>query len=417
MYAQNLHRNVIFKGGKVSALPFSSFDSQNPEDLWKWMDHQRNQGVELLAIPHNANISDGMMYALKTFDGDEIDKEYITTRLRNEPVNEVVQIKGQSMSHPDLSPNDEFADFELYQFGFGLGTDQKILSPNGANVRQAFNNGLAINQKLGANPFQFGIIGSTDSHNGGSNVEENNPMGRSGNKDATPEVRLKKDAAGIISRRASVAGLAAVWATENTRDAIYKALERKEVYATSGPRIKIRFFASSDWKEVSPLTPKWDSLAYQLGAPMGSEIGNLVSSPSFLISAIKDPEGANLDRIQVVKGWVDINGKTHEKIYNVAWSDDRVLDEDGNLQAVGNTVDLTNASYTNDVGAVHLQTTWSDPQFDNKQHAYYYLRVLEIPTPRWTTYDAISIGADLPDDVPATIQERAWSSPIWYTPN
>lgn len=416
-YAQNLHRNVIFKGGKVSALPFSSFDSQYPEDLWKWMDHQRDQGVELLAIPHNANISDGRMYALETFEGKEIDADYIAARMRNEPVNEVVQIKGQSMSHPALSPNDEFADFELYQFGLGQANDRKILDPNGANVRQALTNGLKISQEKGANPFQFGIIGSSDSHNGGTNVEEDNQIGRSGDKDPTATDRLRQDDAGIVSRRASVAGLAAVWAKENTRDAIFEALERKEVYATSGPRMKVRFFASSYWGDLSIETERWDSLAYTRGIPMGSQIDKLEKSPSFLISAIKDPEGANLDRVQVVKGWVDQSGQTFEKIYDVAWSDDRPIDESGRLSPVGNSVNLENATYTNDIGAVHLQTKWTDPEFNGSLHSYYYLRVLEIPTPRWTTYDAVAIGVDLPEDVPSVIQERAWSSPIWYNPN
>tara|TARA_B100000497_G_C7682745_1_gene413238 strand:- start:679 stop:2562 length:1884 start_codon:yes stop_codon:yes gene_type:complete len=415
-YAQNLHRNVIFKGGKVSGLPFSSFDSQNPEDLWEWMANQRNQGVELLAIPHNANISDGRMYALNTFDGDKLTAKYIETRLRNEPVNEVVQIKGQSMAHPLLAPKDEFADFEVYQYSLGQGNNRKKLKTEGAYVRQAFKNGLAIHQKFGQNPFQFGIIGSTDSHNGGPNVEENNNIGRSGTKDINAEHRLRKDKGGEVTRKTSVAGLAAVWAKENTRESIYEALERKEVYATSGPRIQLRFFASEDWQNVDFDNEKWDSLANHNGVPMGSQISKGEVSPSFLISAVKDVDGANLDRAQVIKGWIDQEGQTHERIYDVAWSEGRSMDSEGNLPLVGNTVNIENATFTNDIGAISLQTFWSDPDFNPKFSSFYYIRVLEIPTPRWTTFDAVSLGVEVPDDVPSSIQERAWSSPIWYEP-
>ena len=415
-YAQNLHRNVIFKGGKVSALPFSSFDSQNPEKLWEWMEAQRNTGVELLAIPHNANISDGRMYAFNTFEGKSLSSDYIKTRLRNEPVSEVVQIKGQSMAHPILSPNDEFADFSVYQYALGIGDNRKEVPAQGAFVRQAFKDGLSIEKEYGQNPFQFGIIGSSDSHNGGPNVEENNNIGRSGTKDLTPEQRLRNDKGGMITRKTSVAGLAAVWATENTREAIYEALERKEVYATSGPRIRVRFFASSHWDSLNVNDTNWDSLAYSKGVPMGSEMSGLKDSPSFLISAVKDPDGANLDRIQVIKGWLDESGKSQEKIFNVAWSDGRDMDENGKIPAVGNTVDIRSASYTNDIGAVSLMTKWTDPEFSPNSYAFYYIRVLEIPTPRWTTFDAVRNGLELPDDVPSSHQERAWSSPIWYKP-
>ena len=415
-YAQNLHRNVIYKGGKVSPVPFSSFDSQNPEKLWEWMEVQRDHNIELLAIPHNANISDGRMYALKTFGGSRLNKDYVETRMRNEPVSEVVQIKGQSMTHPLLSPKDEFADFEIYQYALGQGDPRKEVKPLGGFVREAFKNGLLVEQKLGINPFEFGVIGSSDSHNGGPNVEENNNIGKSGMKDPTPEVRLKNDKAGPRNRKSSVAGLAAVWAHENTREAIYEALEKKEVYATSGPRMSVRFFASTDWKDFHFEHSQWDSLAYEYGKPMGSSLGRETNPPKFMVLAVKDADGANLDRIQMIKGWIDKDGNTQEKIYNIAWSGNRKVDSEGNLPSVGNTVDEADATYTNDIGAVSLHTIWEDPSFDPNLPSFYYVRVLEIPTPRWTTFDAVAIGYDLPREVPSSIQERAWTSPIWYQP-
>ena len=415
-----MHRNVIFKGGKVAGLPFSSFDSQNPEDLWKWMEVQREKGIEVMAIPHNANISDGNMYALETYDGNAIDLAYTQTRMRNEPVSEVLQIKGQSMAHPALSPNDEFADFEVYQHTLGRSEPRVQSSPKGGFVREAYKDGLAIAQKVGGNPYQFGMIGSTDCHNGVSNIDENNNIGKSGVQDHTPEVRLSDTPASTRNREASVAGVAGVWAKENTREAIFESFQRKEVFATSGPRIKVRFFASWDWDTLNLEQPNWALKAYELGVPMGGDLNRSPSTvhrpPSFLITALKDGEGANLDRIQVIKGWVDTEGKTYEKIFNVAWSDNRKLDTNEHLPAVGNTVNTATATYSNDIGAVSLSTIWTDPTFDADLPAFYYLRVLEIPTPRWTTYDAVALGVDLPRENAPTIQERAWSSPIWYKP-
>lgn len=415
-YAQNLHRNVIFKGGKVAGIPFSSFDSQNPEDLWKWMELQRSRGIELLAIPHNANMSDGAMYALTTFDGDAIDLAYTQARIKNEPVNEVVQIKGQSMAHPALAPNDEFADFEVHEHCLGRGEPRYQGQPENSYAREALKNGLAISQQVGGNPFKFGVIGSSDCHNGASNTEEDNHVGKSGNQDATPQQRLENSAAAARNRETSVAGLAGVWATENTREAIFEAMERKEVFATSGPRIKIRFFGGWNFTDSIFVKENWLASAYSNGVPMGGDLVTSSGVPNFIIQAVKDAEGANLDRVQVIKGWLDENGQPQEKIFDVAWSDDRVLDANNKLPSVGNTVDLETATYTNDIGAVTLQTVWSDPEFKTDTPAFYYLRVLQIPTPRWTTYDAVRIEEELPDDVPAIIQERAWSSPIWYTP-
>ena len=421
-YAQNLHRNVIFKGGKVAGIPFSSFDSQNPEDLWQWMERQRENDIELLAIPHNGNISDGRMYAQTTFDGDAIDLEYTQTRMRNEPVNEVAQNKGQSMAHPALSPNDEFADFEVYQHTLGAGDPRKQGQVKGGFVREAFKNGLTIEQKTRGNPYKFGVIGSSDTHNAASQVEENNSFGKSGTNDPTPEFRMTDTKSGPRHRQTSVGGLAGVWATENTREAIFEAFQRKEVFATSGTRMKVRFFASWDFDTLNMEQENWELAAYQLGVPMGSDlVGSQQSAanndaPTFLIAAIKDSEGANLDRVQIVKGWVDENGQTFEKIFDVAWSDNRIVDANGKLPTVGNTVNTTTATYTNDIGAVALQTTWTDPEFNPAISAFYYVRALEIPTPRWTTFEAIQVGVPLPKEAHPTLQERAWSSPIWYKP-
>jgi len=418
MYAKNMHRNVIFKGGKVSGMPFSSFDSQNPEDLWKWMELQRTKGIDLMAIPHNANISDGKMFAPTTNDGNKMDVAYTQARMRNEPVAEVTQIKGTSMAHPALSPNDEFADFEIYQYTLGRSEPRVQSQPKGSFVREAFKDGLALAQDIGGNPFKFGVIGSTDCHNGASNIEEDNQIGKSGLQDPTPEVRMSDMKSGERIRKGAVGGVAGVWAKENTREAIFEAFQRKEVFATSGPRIKVRFFASWDFDTLSFEQSNWDSLAYEAGVPMGGDLDKVVTNsqktPSFLIAATKDSEGANLDRVQIIKGWVDKDGQTQEKIFNVAWSNNREQSADGNIPVVGNTVDVKTATYTNNIGAISLQTIWEDPEFDASLSAFYYLRVLEIPTPRWTTYDAAELKVDLPTEVPATIQERAWSSPIWY---
>jgi len=418
-FARNMHRNVIYRGGKVSNLPFSSFNSQDPEDLWAWMDKERAKGIDLMAIPHNANMSDGLMYSLKTMSGKEMTSAYAQNRARNEIINEVVQIKGQSMSHPALAPNDEFADFEVYGYTFSNGVPPPS-NPKGSYVREALKNGLAIEKKLGTNPFKFGLIGSSDGHNSASSVEENNHFGKLGNIDATPAARVGKNDKFLRAKYFSAAGLAGVWAKENTREAIYDGLESKETFATSGPRIQVRFFAGYYYNSSAMDKEDWVKDAYENGVAMGSDLGvgprKLNSTPSFLIWATKDAEGANLDRIQVVKGYLDADGNTREKIFNVVWAGDRTKDADGNLAAIGNTVDVPNATYTNDIGAVNLQAIWTDPAFDASQSAFYYLRVLEIPTPRWSTYDSFNLGMVPPDDLPKFIQERAWSSPIWYTP-
>ena len=419
-YAQNLHRNVVFKGGKVSGIPFSAFNSQDPEDLWTWMDKERAKGIDVMAIPHNANMSNGLMYDTETFSGQALTAEYAQSRSRNEPINEVVQIKGQSMTHPVLSPNDEFADYELYQYTFSTTFPAPPSQAKNSFVRAALKDGLAFEKSLAVNPFKFGFIGSSDGHNAASAVEEDNYFGKIGNSDATPTLRLEDENI-RPAKYWSAAGLAGVWAKENTREAIFEAMERKETFATSGPRIKLRFFAG--WNmEVDSLTGKdWLTEAFTNGVPMGSdlrsqELGDRSQSPTFLIEAIKDSEGANLDRVQMIKGYLDKEGKPQEKIYEVVWAGDRAIDSNGKLPAIGNTVDIPNATYTNDIGAVGFQTIWTDSEFDATQSAFYYLRVLEIPTPRWTTFDAKTLGVAPPTDVSASIQERAWSSPIWYNP-
>ena len=418
-YAQNLHRNVVFKGGKVSGIPFSAFNSQDPEDLWAWMDKERTKGIAVMAIPHNANMSNGLMYDAKTFSGKALTAAYAQSRSRNEPINEVVQIKGQSMTHPVLSPNDEFADYELYQYTFSTKFPAPPSQPKNSFVRAALKDGLAFEKSLGANPFKFGFIGSSDGHNAASAVEEDNYFGKIGNSDATPALRLEENNI-RPAKYWSAAGLAGVWAKENTREAIFEAMERKETFATSGPRIKLRFFAGWDMAIDSLKGNEWLDKAYAKGVPMGSDLMSEGSesrsqSPSFIIEAIKDSEGANLDRVQVIKGYLDKDGKPQETIFEVSWAGNRKVDANGKLPTIGTTVDIANATYSNDIGAVHLKTIWTDPAFDPNQSAFYYLRVLEIPTPRWTTYDAKTLGVAPPAVVPATIQERAWSSPIWYT--
>ncbi len=421
--ARNMHRNVIFKGNKVPAEPFSSFNSQNPERLWDWLDMQRKNGVEVMAIPHNANMSDGMMYASSQFDGSPMTLQYIRQRMRNEPINEVVQIKGQSMSHPILAPNDEFADFELFAYTFTTSSPTPS-KPQGSYVREAYQKGLAIEKQTGGNPFKFGLIGSSDGHNSAGALEEDNYFGKFGVRDGTPSQRLDNQQTRFLSNKyMSAAGMAGVWASENTREAIFSAMERKETFATSGPRIKLRIFGGWAYSKEDLEKDNWTVSAYDKGVPMGGDLKSQESgvrgqkSPSFLIWAIKDSEGANLDRIQVIKAWVSGDGQAQEKIFDVAWSGDRTIGAGGKLPAVGNTVNTAEATYDNSIGAVSLQTVWEDPEFDATQSAMYYLRVLEIPTPRWSTYDAKALGISIPDDLNATIQERAWSSPIWYTTN
>ena len=417
LYAANLHRNVIYRGDKISNIPFSSFNSQDPEELWKWMEKEKAKGIDLLAIPHNANMSDGLMFPKETFSGRPIDQSYLQLRQDNELIQEVVQVKGQSMSHPVLHPNDEFSNFEIYAYTFAVGAPPPS-KPNGSNVREAYQKGLELERQFGINPYKFGIIGSSDTHNSGGTIEEDNYSGKFGGLDGKASQRLAADTEDAVVRfkYMSAAGLAGVWAEENTRDAIYSALKRKESFATSGTRIKLRFFGGKDLGRIDLSEDDWVSNAYQSGVAMGGDLKIDQSAPTFIVWASKDPDGANLDRIQIIKSWIDNEGETHEKIFDVAWSDNRELNADGSLPPVGNTVDVPDASYTNSIGAVSLSSIWKDPEFKDDQSALYFMRVLEIPTPRWSTYDAKELGIEIPNTLDATIQERAWTSPIWYHP-
>ena len=416
----NLHRNVLFRDGADRVgqiLPFTALDSANPEDLWAFLaDYEEDTGGRALAIPHNANVSNGLMFSDRTFAGEPLTRAYAETRARWEPVVEVTQMKGDGEAHPYLSPQDPFADFENWDDGnFAQPKDAKenwMLQYEYA--RPALKNGLAMEAALGANPFKFGMIGSSDTHTALSAVEENNYFGKFGINEP--------NASRIDDTRMSAAtyvasGYAAVWARDNTREALFDALQRREVYATTGSRISVRFFGGWHFDELDARRPNYAAIGYAKGVPMGGDLSRAPDgvSPRFLVVAGKDPRGANLDRVQIVKGWLDSDGVTREKVYNVAASGHR-LDAAGAVTAVTSTVDTETASYTNSVGSPLLATVWQDPDFHADQRAFYYVRVLEIPTPRWTTRDAVFYGSPLPENVPAAIQERAYTSPIWYTP-
>jgi len=415
---QNLHRNVIFRGSKVPPQPFSVFDSQKPEDLWTYLETARKDGIEVLAIPHNANVSNGLMYSLVDSDGQPIDRAYAERRMTNEPVNEIAQIKGQSETHPTLSPTDELANFELYEYL--LATD-RLGKLEGSYVRNGYRRGLEIEEKVGANPYKFGVIGSTDSHAGASVTEEANFPGAHGALDATPQARLRPEptAAGVPIGKISSGGLAGVWAEENTREAIFDALRRKEVFATSGPRIKVRFFGGWNYPKTLNKNKAWIKQGYDGGVPMGRDLPvkpGTARAPQFLLWALKDPESASLQRLQIIKGWIE-NGASQEQIFDVACSDKLTPDPHTHRCPDNSaTVNLDDCSISKEKGAVELSTVWTDPTFNAGQRAFYYARVIENPVCRWSTWDALRNKLDLPKHVPATIQERAWSSPIWYTP-
>ena len=412
---KNLHRNVIFRGN-TAPLPFTAVDSRRPEDLWKYLDATRRSGQPVLAIPHNSNLSDGTMFAKVDSDGKPITAAYAATRARDEPLAEITQHKGTSETHPSLSPNDEFANFELVETY--VGRSKPITKFAGGYVRDALRTGLAFEDGEGFNPYRFGVVGGTDSHIGMSPVQEDRYSGGSGVRDATPKDRLECTYCALVSdiSKHSSSGLAAVWAGSNTRAGIFDALQRKETYATTGPRIQVRFFGGYGLRSVKPGKAGWVEAAYRGGAPMGGTLNPSATSPSFIVWALKDAEGANLDRAQIVKVWSKA-GVSHEKIFDVALSGGRKVDPaTGKTRPVGNTVDVAKATYTNSIGAVSLSAKWTDPEFDPRAHAAYYVRVLEIPTPRWSTYDAARLGRAIPRGLPATIQERAFTSAIWYAP-
>jgi hypothetical protein len=416
----NQHRIVFTPEGPEATkafIPFSADDGPNPEDLWAWLgETSARTGARFLAMPHNSNLSNGMMFSLADSDGRPIDAAYARERARWEPVMEITQVKGTSETMPELSPNDEFAGFEIHKRLLIGG----IAEPNPADyARTALLRGMAIEHQVGVNPYKLGFIGSTDTHTGLSSADENDFWGKTV-RDTTPQERLDFPKTNFFPNwEMSASGRAAVWAEENSREAIFAAFQRREVYATSGPRISLRVFGGFRFRDRDADADDLVGVGYENGVPMGGDLTAAPRgrAPRLLIHAAKDPMGANLDRAQVVKGWVDAEGVQHEQIYEAAWSGEREIGADGRLPAVGSTVDLATALYDNSIGAAQLRAVWEDPDFDPAQRAFYYVRVLEIPTPRHSLYDAVALGIDPGDTAaPATIQERAWSSPIWYTP-
>ena len=419
---RNLHRVVLFRDDKgIPEMVYSTMDSNRPEDLWKYMENARSNGATLLAVPHNGNASDGMMFDLVDSDGNAITKAYSEMRMKNEPLYEISQIKGTSETHPDLSPNDEFAGFEQWDYTLSAITERPK-NRKGSFIRQAWKDGLKLESEGAGNPFKYGVIGDSDSHNSAATIEEDNYTGKFGMEN-NPEHRLNgipgnKEASNQQVREFSSGGLAGVWAEENTRESIFNGLMRKETFGTSGTRMKVRFFGGFEYSGEMIESENWLEAAYSKGVPMGGDLSKSDGrSPAFIIQAIKDPNGANLDRVQVIKGWLDEEGNTQERIYNVALSGDRKEDSNGNVDPVGNTVDVKTATYTNNIGQPEFFLVWTDPDFKAGQSAFYYVRVLEIPTPRWSTYDALKLGIPVRSDLPSSIQERGWSSPIWYHPN
>ena len=428
----NMHRVVIMRDGAVRAkqvVPFTMTAPQgspDPRDLWKYMANYENKtDGEILAIPHNGNLSNGIMFPMEAqWNGTKFDETYVTQRNKWEPLYEVTQIKGDGETHPFLSPDDEFADYETWDVA---NLDASVAKSNdmlaGEYAREALKRGLAIEKLLGTNPYKFGMIGATDSHTSLATAEEDNFFGKhSGyepNKDRMTHPFMETENGKIVGWQMVASGLAAVWATENSREAIFDAMQRKEVYGTTGPRISVRFFGGWDFNDLDLNSRIPANVGYKKGSPMGGDMRvkpEDASAPNFMVFALRDPIGANLDRIQIVKGWLDADGTTHEKVYDVAWSGERKLDNDGKLPAVGNTVDAATASWANTIGAAELGAVWTDPDFDPMQKAFYYARIIEIPTPRWSTYDAFRFAIDLPEDAPISTQERAYTSPIWYNP-
>ena len=427
----NLHRVVIYKDGAKRAsqlIPVSAFDGPDPEDLWTFMERYETETQgSILAIPHNPNVSNGRMFELNDSKGRAFDAAYTARRIRNEPLVEVTQIKGDSETHPFLSVDEEFADFETWDFG--------NLHPNAVlkkkemlkyeYVRSALMHGLNEEVRTGTNPFKFGMIGSTDAHTSLATGAENNFWGKA----TVVEPGQKRTVGGMFASGPNdevqlmpwqfvASGYAAVWAHENTREAIFDAMRRKEVYATTGSRIALRFFGGWEYQESDAQRPDVTRIGYRKGVPMGGDLegGQKTGAPGFLVSATKDPHGANLDRVQIVKGWRDAKGGLHEEVYEVALSDGRETDETGRAKPLVSTVDVEDASYTNTIGAAALNAYWSDPEFDPAQRAFYYARVIEIPTPRWPAYDAKRLGAEIAEGTQMEVQDRAYSSPIWYTP-
>jgi len=430
----NLHRNVVFRddGARASQVdPFTvypPYGSDNPAKLWDWMQaYEQKTGGRVLAIAHNGNLSNGLMFPVVESFGQPVDRAYAETRAHWERLYEVTQTKGTGEAHPVLSPTDEFANFEIWDKGNLDGSVPKSREMlEFEYARAAFKNGLKLEQALGVNPYKFGLVGSSDAHNGLSALSEDNFFGKTVPQEPSPErmtkafIDNKQTGVKIMDWEVSASGYAAVWATDNTREAIWDAMQRRETYATTGPRMIVRFFGGWDFEPGDAQNRLPAAIGYAKGVPMGGDLrrpeGN--KGPSFLVAALKDPMGANLDRIQVVKGWLNADGALEEKVYDVAWGDAerRKPGRDGKLPAVGNTVNVANASWTNTIGDPELIAVWKDPDFDASDRAFYYARVIEIPTPRWTAYDARYFGVKPPAGTTMVLQERAYTAPIWYSP-
>ena len=425
----NLHRNILYRDGAEKArqkLPFTVAQSDRPEDLWQWMaEYQQKTGGHVLALAHNGNLSNGLMFPeINPATGKPITRKYAETRMKWEPVYEVTQIKGDGETHLHLSPNDEFADYETWDTGNLGPVKKKPEMLQYEYARAALKLGLKIAQRCGVNPYKFGMIGSTDSHTALATAEEENFFGKHSGLEPGPK-RWEKmigefDEVKYVGWEQVASGYAAVWATENTREAIWDAMMRKEVYATTGPRITVWFFGGWNFDQSDARQRAPGPVGYTKGVSMGGDLSDAPAgqSPSFLVAALRDPIGANLDRIQIIKGWLDNKGLQHEKVYDVVWgdADNRSPNAEGKLPHVGNTVDVKNATWTNTIGDPELIAVWKDPHFDPQQQAFYYVRVIEIPTPRWTAYDAKRFNIKMDKKVPMETQERAYTSPIWYTP-
>jgi hypothetical protein len=429
----NLHRNVLFRDGKDKAdqvFPFSSWNSEDPEKLWEWMaKYESTTGGRVLAIPHNGNLSNGRMFELVDFEGNALSKDYAERRARFEVLQEIIQTKGNSETHPTLSPNDEFAgDLGVAGWEYGnLTLEDKPESPEmrpTMYLRGGLMRGLELDARLGANPFKFGFVGSTDVHNSLTSIEEDNFYGKLPIQEPSPQRWSHVSKQGFGKTRYTwhylSAGYAAVWATQNTREALWDAMQRREVYGTSGSRMTVRFFGGWDFKRDDARSRWLAEVGYTKGVPMGGDLPAPpagATAPTFLVAAMKDPLSGNLDRIQIVKGWLGRDGKARESVHEVAWGDaDRRKVRGGKLAPVGDTVDVATATWTNTIGDPELAAVWTDPDFDPAVRAFYYARVIEIPTPRWTAYDALRFGVEMSPEVPMKQQERAWASPIWYTP-
>jgi hypothetical protein len=423
----NLHRNVIIRGNATDAnqtFPFSQYESKNPEDLWRFLaEFEDRTGVEVMSIPHNGNLSNGRMFSNSTFAGAPLTAEVAELRARFEKIMEVTQIKGDGETHPTLSPDDPFADFDTWDVANVDGTEAK--TPDMIQFeysREALKNGMRHEAALGVNPFELGMIGSTDAHTGLSAVGEDNFFGKHSGVEPEPNrwehlvIEAPDPKFNIYGWQQASAGYAAVWARENTREAIFDAMARREVFATTGSRLMVRFFGGWDFTEADTMRRYPAFEGYRKGVPMGGNLRGIGEAPTFLVAAVRDPFSGNIDRIQIIKGWVDGSGETQEKVYDVVWGGDREIGADGKLPPVGNTVNVATANWTNTIGASELIGVWKDPDFDPSERAFYYARVIEIPTPRWTAYEALRFGVEMSDEVPMITTERAYTSPIWYTP-